>query len=213
MSFVFANGLGFSVSKSYNNPYDAFQNRDFKNNLCIVSDNHVIKILDNNLISIKWALSCAKHVLHIFEEQYPNDKRPRKAIEAASNWIRDPSEQNRKACIDVGDDTDIDIKLGYENYYVARAAFDTTKAVEETLYYTDYTNYASVYALYATASAAFASPNKSLEIKWQRKKLNQIVYEEVLVLLVRSQYHRINKKLVRKIPKELLEYIASFITG
>jgi len=39
MSFSFANNLGETVS-SYNNPYDAFQNRDFQNKLCLVSDNN-----------------------------------------------------------------------------------------------------------------------------------------------------------------------------
>jgi len=50
-----------------------------------------------------------------------------------------------------------------------------------------------------------------LEIKWQCKKLNQIVYEEILLAFVMTQYNRVDKKLVRKIPKELLEYIASFL--
>ena len=100
-SFAFANKLGETVSESYNDPYDAVKNRKpNKKELCIVFDNKVICILDTKMISVKWAVSCAKHVLHIFEEQYPDDKRPRKAIEAASNWIKDPSEKNRIRCKD-----------------------------------------------------------------------------------------------------------------
>jgi hypothetical protein len=33
-----------------------------------------------------WAANCAEHVLHLFEEYYPNDYRPRRAIEAAQAW-------------------------------------------------------------------------------------------------------------------------------
>ena len=34
------------------------------------------------------AADCAEHVLHIFERDYPNDKRPREAIEAARAFAR-----------------------------------------------------------------------------------------------------------------------------
>jgi hypothetical protein len=35
-----------------------------------------------------WATDCAEHVLPAFEAQYPNDDRPRKALEAARGWVR-----------------------------------------------------------------------------------------------------------------------------
>src|SRR5665647_614060 len=37
---------------------------------------------------VLWATDCAEHVLPYFEEQYPKDDRPRKAIEAARAWVR-----------------------------------------------------------------------------------------------------------------------------
>jgi len=33
-----------------------------------------------------WAADCAERVLHYFEEKYPEDNRPRKAIEALRTW-------------------------------------------------------------------------------------------------------------------------------
>ena len=33
-----------------------------------------------------WAADCAEHVLQYFEEKYPNDNRPRKAIEVCRTW-------------------------------------------------------------------------------------------------------------------------------
>jgi len=35
-----------------------------------------------------WALECAEHVLHLFEEARPDDSRPRRALEIGHAWIR-----------------------------------------------------------------------------------------------------------------------------
>lgn len=35
-----------------------------------------------------WAADCAERVLHYFEEKYPENTRPRKAIEACREWAR-----------------------------------------------------------------------------------------------------------------------------
>jgi hypothetical protein len=43
--------------------------------------------LDHRTLAI-WATDCAAHVLSYFEEQYPNDNRPRKAVEAGRAWVR-----------------------------------------------------------------------------------------------------------------------------
>ncbi len=37
---------------------------------------------------VLWSIDCAEYVLPIFEEKYPNDKRPREAIEAAKAWAQ-----------------------------------------------------------------------------------------------------------------------------
>src|ERR1035441_9472709 len=44
--------------------------------------------------SVEIAIAYARHTLPIFEEKYPEDLRPRKAIEAAENWLRDPSAES-----------------------------------------------------------------------------------------------------------------------
>jgi len=202
MSFSLSEHLYEKVSKSYGDPYDAYYEFPFylssKKKLCLISDNRVIRILDTKMISVKWAVACAKHVLHRFEEKYPDDKRPRKTIEAVSKWIKDPSEQNTKACYAANTaNTSNDLNFVGSVYSASYFASSVYRA-----------RYSTEFAFHV---AYHASQNQSLEIKWQRKKFNQIVYEDILVLLVRSQYQRIDNKLVRRIPKELLEYIASFI--
>jgi hypothetical protein len=42
---------------------------------------------DQRLMAI-WAADCAGRVLSLFEEAYPHDDRPRKAIEACQKWVR-----------------------------------------------------------------------------------------------------------------------------
>jgi hypothetical protein len=45
---------------------------------------------DHHLLAI-WAADCAQHVLPLFEETQPNDKRPRRAIEMTRAWARGES--------------------------------------------------------------------------------------------------------------------------
>ena len=47
--------------------------------------------------SVKLAVFAAELVIDIYQKQYPNDDRPKKAIEAAKEYISDPSEKNRAA--------------------------------------------------------------------------------------------------------------------
>ncbi len=46
---------------------------------------------------IEFACQCAEHVLHFYEDKYPEDKRPRLAIEAARRCITDKSPAARAA--------------------------------------------------------------------------------------------------------------------
>ena len=42
---------------------------------------------DHRLLAL-WAAACAEHVLHLFEEAHPGDRRPRLAIEQGRAWAR-----------------------------------------------------------------------------------------------------------------------------
>ncbi len=46
---------------------------------------------------IEFSVRCAEHVLHFYEDKYPDDKRPRKAIETARVCITDKSPEARVA--------------------------------------------------------------------------------------------------------------------
>ena len=46
---------------------------------------------------VRFAVHAAEMVLNIFEEEYPEDKRPRQAIEAAKAWLENPCEETQQA--------------------------------------------------------------------------------------------------------------------
>jgi hypothetical protein len=48
--------------------------------------NHQIFQPDKKVLAL-WAMDCAEHILPLFEEKYPDDKRPRKALETLKEWI------------------------------------------------------------------------------------------------------------------------------
>lgn len=43
--------------------------------------------MDHHLIAL-WAVACAQHVLHHFQETQPDDQRPAQALEIARAWVR-----------------------------------------------------------------------------------------------------------------------------
>ena len=88
-----------------------------------------------NRVRVLFAVLCAESVLHLFEEKYPNDDRPRNAIEAARNYI------------------------GTNEYDAANAA-NAANAADAAAYAAaayaaaaDAAAYAAVYAAYAAANA------------------------------------------------------------
>jgi hypothetical protein len=46
----------------------------------------LVNTIDHKTLAV-WAIDCAERVLPYFEEQYPEDPRPRKALETLREWI------------------------------------------------------------------------------------------------------------------------------
>jgi hypothetical protein len=58
----------------------------------------IVRVLDK-INCVRYAVFAAEQVLPIFEEEYPDDNRPRKAIEAAKAYIENPCEATSKAVV------------------------------------------------------------------------------------------------------------------
>lgn len=81
---------------------------------------------------VEWSIFCAEQVIDIFEKKFPKDDRPRKAIEAAKDWLKNPTEKNRKAA------------AAYASAYTAAHAAATSAAA----YAADAADAAATYAAY-----------------------------------------------------------------
>jgi hypothetical protein len=51
----------------------------------------------NKKQKVTYAIYAAEQVIELFEKKYPEDKRPRKAIEAAKAYLNDPCARTKKA--------------------------------------------------------------------------------------------------------------------
>jgi len=115
--------------------------------------NWTIARILNKKQRIQYAIFGAEQVLEMFEKKYPENKRPREAIEAAKKYLKKPTKENKAA-------------VHAAAYAVAHAV---AHAADHAAYadYTDYTAdaaadaayaaYAAAYAAYAAAHAAYAA--------------------------------------------------------
>ena len=112
---------------------------------------------------IRYAIFAAKQVIHIFEKKYPEDLRPRKAIEAAENYLNNPDAAYAAAAAYYADAAD----AAYAAYYAAYAAY--------AAYAPDAAD-AAYYAAYAAYSA------------YEKNKMKLIILEYGLKLIYEGDY-------------------------
>ena len=53
----------------------------------------IARLLDKEN-KIRYAIYAATQVIHLYEDKYPGDDRPKKAIQAAKNYLKNPSDEN-----------------------------------------------------------------------------------------------------------------------
>jgi hypothetical protein len=96
----------------------------------------------------------AEMALQEFESRYPNDARPRQAIQAARRWAKEPTEENRTAAA-----------AAYAAYTAAYAAANAAyAAAANAAYAAAYTTATAAYAAaYAAANAAYAAANAAYD--------------------------------------------------
>jgi hypothetical protein len=124
--------------------------------LRLVKENHfdwanwmLTRIFDKTQ-NIKYAIFAAEQVIGIYEKDYPKDDRPRKAIEAAKDYLKKSNANAANAAANAA------------AYAAANAAANAAKAA----YAANAAN-AAAYAAYAADAAAYAAyaANAAAEIK------------------------------------------------
>jgi hypothetical protein len=69
----------------------------------LVRENHqdwalwILPRLMTHRQTVRYAVFCARQSLSVYEARFPNDRRPRQAIDAAEAFVRHPSAKNRAA--------------------------------------------------------------------------------------------------------------------
>jgi hypothetical protein len=117
-----------------------------------------------------WAAECAKHVLPRFEEHYPEDDRPRKALEAGRAWARGEIACGKARAAALAAHTaarDADHKA-------ARAAARAAGHAAATAHVAGHARHAAAYAVKAATAAAGpadAGTAAATERDWQRRHL------------------------------------------
>ncbi len=122
-----------------------------------------LDVQDHRLLAI-WASDCAKHVLPYFEGIYPEDNRPRKAIEAARAWVHGdlPVVEARKAAF-ASHAAARDAKN-----VAAQAAARAAGHAAATAHVADHARHAVAYAVKAVSAAG---GDGKPERDWQYRRL------------------------------------------
>jgi hypothetical protein len=62
---------------------------------CCARNRKILKAFDATKLLQQFAIECAEDALPLFEQKYPDDARPRKAIAATKQHLANPTEENR----------------------------------------------------------------------------------------------------------------------
>ena len=101
---------------------------------------------------IKWVIFAAKSVLGVSEEVFPEDDRPRKAIESAETYLSNPTEENRLACEAASAEA---LAVAAARASTARASADAYASTEA--YVTSITHAAPYNSFQATYDSAYTA--------------------------------------------------------
>jgi len=104
--------------------------------------------------SVAMAIYSAELVIGEYEKRYPDDKRPRRAIEAAKAWLENPTEENRAAAKAAYTAAKAAAKAAA--YAAAKAAYTAAKAAAKAAAYAA-AKAAAYAAAYAADAAAYAT--------------------------------------------------------
>jgi hypothetical protein len=143
-----------------------------------------------------WAVYCAERVLRLFEESYPDDDRPRKAIETCKVWIRTGE---FKMAVIRGASLNAHaaarkVKENVAAFFAARAAGQAVA----TAHVTQHAFGASYYALKSIAAVdpVNAESNVSKEFSWQLLHAPENLKEEILKrIIIQKKNTTINIKI------------------
>lgn len=145
-----------------------------------------------------WAADCAERMLPLFEQAYPNDDRPRHAIETCREWVR-TGVFNMSVIRGASLSAHASARVAAENEVACAAAHAAGQAVA-TAHVTQHAYGGAYYALKAIAAKdpTNAQARVEEERNWQAEHLPEKLRQEIMErIIVQKQ----GKKLLVKIDK------------
>ena len=115
--------------------------------------NWLVARLLNSKDRIRYAIYAAEQVIEIYEKKYPDDTRPRKAIEAAKAVLKINNKANRDAAYAAANAAANAAYAAYAANAAANAAYDAANAAA-------YAANAAAYAASAANAAAYAAKDE-----------------------------------------------------
>lgn len=190
-------------------------------------------------ICVSFAIACAEKYLPIFEQAYPDDDKPRKAIEAAKKWLQIPTETNaeksKKAtlaseetfneiyefadteayelhAVPYGDANNADVNAIYAAAFAVNVASYASNAAANTAYLADVVEAAS------NASKVFRlqrasvidDDDASIEILWQRQTLRNII-KDYKKLQIYALINPKDKTIVGNLQPDILRLVYEYL--
>jgi len=139
---------------------------------------------EDQMTMATWAADCAERVLPLFEEAYPEDNRPRNAIEACRAWVRTGvfrMAEIRGASL-AAHAAARDAKKNDAACFAARAAGQAVA----TAHVPQHAYGAAYYALKAVAAVDMVNAvmNVIREREWQAERLPERLREEIMERIV-----------------------------
>ena len=140
----------------------------------IIWANWLIVRLMTHRQKIRYAIYAAELVIDLYEKKYPEDQRPRNAINTAKAYLKNPSIKNKNAAYaaayaayaaNAANAANAAYAAANAAYAAANAAYAAANAVNAA--YADN----AVYAVYAAANAAYAAANAAYARKGMEKKI------------------------------------------
>ena len=135
--------------------------------------------LERHRLLAAWAADCAERVLPLFSAPYPEDDRPRQAIQAARAWSRDEIRVGEARAASVASHAAARQADEGAARFVARAAGHAVA----TAHMADHAPGAAIYALLAIRAATAKNQVEAAvaqEYRWQKEHLPAEIRELVL---------------------------------
>jgi len=138
-------------------------------------------------LKVLLAIGFAEKALPVWEREYPEDMRPREAIEAAKEWLSNPSEETAAHAAEAA---------AHAAYAAAHAAARAADAA-----------YAAAHAAYAAAHAAGAAAGAAAAAEALRADEESLIHEVILESLEWILQYKIQNEQSFAEPEIILNYL------